>query len=233
MNPGGATAQPHMTKEKTMTNDQLQFDVADELSWDPKIDAEEIAVSAEDGLVTLRGTVGSFRQKREAEAAAGRVWGVVEVDNELQVRILDERRRDDAEVRGDVLQALMLDSLIPTTVDAKVSYGLVTLTGFVDHQYQRDEAVFVATNVLGVVGVDDEVMLSDPAPDPGDVAHAIKKAFERDAKLDAESLSVESSNGTVTLRGTVSSWSERDAAVAAAWASPGARAVDNELSVVY
>ena len=216
-----------------MTDEQLQLDVADELFWDPKIDAEEIAVSAEDGLVTLRGTVGSFRQKREAETAAERVRGVVEVDNELHVRILDERRRDDAELRGDVLQALMLDSLIPTTVDAKVSYGLVTLTGIVDHQYQRDEAAFVAANVLGVVGVDEEITLSDPTPDPGDVAHDIKKAFERDAKLDAQNLSVESSNGTVTLRGTVSSWSERDAAVAAAWASPGARAVHDHLSVVY
>jgi osmotically-inducible protein OsmY len=216
-----------------MTDKQLQLVVADELFWDPKIDAEEIAVAADEGLVTLRGTVGSFRQKREAKAAAERVWGVVEVDNELQVRILDDRRRDDAEVRGDVLQALMLNSLIPTSVDAKVSYGLVTLTGSVDHQYQRDEAVCVAANVLGVVGVDDEIMLAEPTPDPSDVAHDIKKAFERDARLDSQNLSVESSNGTVTLRGTVRSWYERDAAVAAAWAAPGARAVDDQLSIVY
>jgi osmotically-inducible protein OsmY len=61
-----------------MTNDDLQLDVAAELCWDPKVDSQEIAVSADDGAVTLRGTVGSFREKREAEKAAARVYGVDE-----------------------------------------------------------------------------------------------------------------------------------------------------------
>jgi hypothetical protein len=40
-----------------------------------------------------------------------------------------DRERDDADLRGDVLQALMLDRLVPLTVDAKVRAGIVTLTG--------------------------------------------------------------------------------------------------------
>jgi osmotically-inducible protein OsmY len=50
--------------------------------------------------VTLRGTVGSFREKREAAKAAKRVYGVTEVDNELSVRLLGGDKRDDADVRG-------------------------------------------------------------------------------------------------------------------------------------
>ena len=107
-----------------MTNNDLQLDVAAELSWDPKVDSQEIAVSADDGAVTLRGTVGSFREKREAGKAAARVYGVTEVSNELQVRMLDRSKRDDADLRGDVLQAFMLDSLVPMTVDAKVRDGV-------------------------------------------------------------------------------------------------------------
>jgi hypothetical protein len=57
-----------------MTNDDLQLDVAAELSWDPKVDSQAIAVSADDGAVTLRGTVGSVREKREAGKAAARVY---------------------------------------------------------------------------------------------------------------------------------------------------------------
>ena len=38
--------------------------------WDPKLDSQAIAVSADDGAVTLRGTVGSFREKREAGKAS-------------------------------------------------------------------------------------------------------------------------------------------------------------------
>jgi osmotically-inducible protein OsmY len=50
-----------------MTNHDLQLDVATELSWDPKVGSQAIAVSADDGAVTLRGTVGSFREKRKRE----------------------------------------------------------------------------------------------------------------------------------------------------------------------
>ena len=183
--------------------------------------------------VTLRGTVGSFRQKREARKAAERVWGVIDVNNELKVRILTEQRREDADLRGDVLQALMLDSLVPTTIDAKVEYGYVTLTGNADWQYQRDEAEFIAGNIIGVTGVENDVYLNVLQPSPSDVRESIKKALKRDAKLDAASLSVETVNGTVVLTGTVHSWSERDAAVAAAWAAPGVTAVDDLLTVTY
>jgi HSP20 family molecular chaperone IbpA len=111
-----------------MTNEVLELNVTDELFWDPKIDSEGIAVSADDGAVTLRGTVGSFRQKREAKRAAERVYGVINVNNNLDVRVLTEQRREDSELRGDVLQALMLDAVVPTTVDATVKDGMVTLT---------------------------------------------------------------------------------------------------------
>jgi|GraSoiStandDraft_16_1057320.scaffolds.fasta_scaffold1106936_2 BON domain len=40
-------------------------DVGDELFWDPKVDSAAIAVSANDGEITLRGTVGSLREKRD------------------------------------------------------------------------------------------------------------------------------------------------------------------------
>jgi len=216
-----------------MSNDDLERSVADELFWDPKVDNGAIAVSADDGVVTLRGTVGSFRQKREATQDAERIFGVASVDNELEVRILNQDRRDDADLRGDVLQALMLDGLVPSTIDAKVDDGMVTLSGTANWQFERDEAEFVASNILGVVSVDDEIDLVPAAPSSGDVKHSIKKAMERNAKLDADSLSVDSSNGTITLDGTVSSWADHDEAVAAAWAAPGVTDVEDHILVAY
>jgi osmotically-inducible protein OsmY len=216
-----------------MSNDDLERYVTDELFYDPKVDNTAIAVSADDGVVTLRGTVGSFREKREAKQDAQRVRGVRSVNNELEVRILTEDRRDDADLRGDVLRALMLDSLVPATVDAKVDDGRVTLTGTASWQFERDEADFVAANIAGVVGVENEIDLVAPGPSAHDVEHAIKQAMERKAKLDAESVSVDSSNGTVTLQGTVSSWADHDEAVAAAWAAPGVTRVKDDIVVVY
>src|SRR6478609_7991333 len=163
-------------KEYAMSGDiDLVADVSDELFWDPKVDSAAIAVTASDGTVTLRGTVGSLREKREARKAARRVFGVVSVDNQLQVRLMGDQRRADAELRGDVLQALMLDSLVPKTVDAKVEDGFVTLTGTANWQYERDEAEFIASNIVGALDVLDEIEIAYPAPNAGDVKDSIKK----------------------------------------------------------
>ena len=216
-----------------MSNDELTRHVTDELFWDPKVDNAAIAVSADDGVVNLRGTVGSLRQKREAKKDAERVWGVKSVNNDLQVRLLNDDRREDADLRGAVLQALMLDSLVPATVDADVDDGMVTLKGQANWHFQRDEAETVATNVAGVVSVDNAIELISPGPSTEDLEHSIKKAMERNAKLDADSVSVESSNGTVTVRGTVSSWADHDEAVSAAWAAPGVTRVKDHILVAY
>jgi len=211
----------------------LVDNVSDELFWDPKVDNEAIAVSAKAGTITLRGTVGSLREKREAKKAAQRVVGVLEVDNQLKVRLMGEQGRADADIRGDVLQALVLDSLVPKTIDAKVADGFVTLTGTVDWQYQRDEADFVASNIVGALDVYDEIDIKNPKPNAMDVDDSITKAFKRNATLDAEGLTVVTDNGMVTVKGTVRSWSERDAAIAAAWSAPGVTAVRDDLTVAY
>jgi osmotically-inducible protein OsmY len=103
-----------------MMNDRLRAQVAVELDWDPKVDSTDITVSAEGGMVTLHGTVASCRQEREADNAARRVYGVTGVSNYLEVHIADRDRRADADIRADVRQALMLNDLIPATVEARV-----------------------------------------------------------------------------------------------------------------
>jgi osmotically-inducible protein OsmY len=194
---------------------------------------EAIAVSADDGKVILRGTVGSLREKREAQKAAQRVFGVTSIDNQLQVRLLTDQRRSDAELRGDVLQALMLDGLVPATVDAKVEDGFVTLTGSAEWQYQRDEAEYVTSNIVGALDIYDKIDLEHPTPDAGDVQDSIEKAFKRNAALDADDLYVSTDNGTVTINGTVSSWAQHDEAIDAAWAAPGVTSVADRMTVAY
>ena len=216
-----------------MSDHDLEHYVSDELHWDPKIDDSAIAVSADDGVVTLRGTLASFRQKRDAKKDAQRVYGVKSVRNDLEVRILNDDRRADADLRGDVLQALMLDGVVPSTIDAKVDAGRVTLTGTAPWMFQRDEAELIAGNVRGVTSVEDDIDLVPPGPSAHDVAHSIKKAMERSAKLDAESVEVKSENGTITLNGTVGSWADHDEAVDAAWAAPGVTRVKDHITVLY
>src|SRR5215472_18073268 len=105
---------------QAMRDDDLRRQVAAELSWDPQVDSEAIEVSAADGTVTLRGTVASLRLKRAGGRAAARVRGVTWVVNELEVQLPDADRRDDEDLRGDVLEALMLDVSVPMSIDAQV-----------------------------------------------------------------------------------------------------------------
>jgi osmotically-inducible protein OsmY len=140
-------------------NDDLATRVSDELFWNPVVDNDAIAVAADDGRITLRGTVGSLREKREAEKAAQRVFGVVSVQSRLEVTRMGDEQRADAELRGAVLQALMLDGLVPASVDAQVEDGVVTLTGSAEWHFQRDEAGRVASDVPGALDVRDEIEL--------------------------------------------------------------------------
>jgi osmotically-inducible protein OsmY len=215
----------------SMNDTDLVTDVSNELFWDPKIDNSSIEVSADDGRITLTGTVGSMREKREAKKAAERVFGVISVDNDLVVQPDDVRT--DADLEEDISQALLLDLTVPTTVGVSVQDGIATLTGTADWQYQRDEAELVASNIVGMLDVFDEIDLVGPRPDAYDVAGSIKGAFKRNAGLDADALSVTTSNGSVTLAGEVSSWAEHDEAIEAAWAAPGVTSVEDDIVVGY
>ena len=214
-----------------MTDDDLRRDVAAELGWDPRMDRAAIEVQAASGLVTLRGTVASLWRKRAGGNAAARVRGVARVANELSVQLPERDRRDDEDLCGDVLEALMLEGSVPMTVDAQARYGFVTLTGTVEWQFQREAAESRTASVPGVAGIDNAIALAH-SPDARAAADAISCAFRRDAVLDRDGLSVETfSGGLVVLSGTVSSWAAHDHAVAAAWSAPGVTQVDDRISV--
>jgi osmotically-inducible protein OsmY len=142
-----------------LTNDRVIDDVRAELASDPRLPyTDEIAVEAFGDTVTLRGTVGSFAQQRAAVADARRTRGVVDVWDELNVRILDRDRRLDAEIRGAALQRLSWDTEIPGDyLDVHVKDGWVTLKGDVDFQFQSDLAFDDVSRMHGVTGVTNDI----------------------------------------------------------------------------
>ena len=72
-----------------LTNTSLEDAVTDNLDRDPRIpDSIEIAVSADGGLVTLRGTVEKLSQRRAASQDANNTDGVDDVDDQLKVNLI-------------------------------------------------------------------------------------------------------------------------------------------------
>ncbi len=79
-----------------MKNDhQLQHDVEQELSWEPRVHAEQIGVSAKDGVVELDGHVQNYYEKWAAERAALRVDGVKAIASEVKVELPSSATRTD------------------------------------------------------------------------------------------------------------------------------------------
>jgi hypothetical protein len=149
---------------EAMTNTTIEAQIIAELQADARVpDPGEIAVFADADVVTLRGTVGSFAQRQAAVNDARKIDGVVDVFDELQVRLLDEYAREDAEIRGAALQALMWDIEVPAeAIDVKVKDGWVTLQGNVGYQFQSDDAFDDVASLYGVTGVTNEIRVVEP-----------------------------------------------------------------------
>jgi osmotically-inducible protein OsmY len=145
-----------------LTNTPLEDAVLERLDGDPRIpDSLEIAVSAHGSAVTLRGTVERFSQRRAAVDDANAVVGVYQVDDQLKVDLLGSDRREDDEIRGAALQALVWDVEVPSDmVDVKVDEGWVTLKGNVAHQFQSDAAYDDVASLYGVYGVTNEIKVN-------------------------------------------------------------------------
>jgi osmotically-inducible protein OsmY len=209
----------------------IKRDVEAELRWNPDIDATDIAVSVKNGVVTLSGFVRSYAQKYEAEQTAKRVNGVAAVANDVEVRLPIFNQRPDPEIARDAVEEI--EKNLPYSSDhirVIVRDGWVTLEGSVEWNYQRQRAEQVVRRVRGVKGVTNLMALQPRVP-PVEVKHKIEEAFRRSAELDANRITVETDGGTVTLRGTVRSWAERQEAERVAWATPGVVRVENLIAI--
>jgi osmotically-inducible protein OsmY len=67
------------------SDERIREDVNERLTDDWRVDASDIEVSVDNGVVTLAGRVGSRAEKRRAEDVAESVSGVTDVSNQLRV----------------------------------------------------------------------------------------------------------------------------------------------------
>src|SRR3984957_835911 len=214
-----------------MTDQSTKQTVLDELSWEPSINAAHIGVTARDGVVTMTGHVASYAEKYAAERAAERVSGVKAIAQELEVRYPSSAENGDDDVAKRALQALAWDVFIPRDkVKIKVTKGIITLTGDLDWQYQKESAESVVRRLGGVTGVFNEIKIK-PSINAADVRDKIKAALVRNARIDADDITIATDGGKVTITRQMDSFYERSGAERTAWSAPGVTQVEDLLTV--
>jgi osmotically-inducible protein OsmY len=126
---------------------------------------------------------------------------------------------------------LELDSSVPADkIQLTVSKGWVTLRGEVDWQFQREEAERVVRGIAGVVGITNLITVR-PSIAATDLKRKIEEALVRNARLDAQKITVQIQGSKAVLQGSVRSWVERQEAERVAWSAPGITEVENLLTV--
>ncbi|MGW0434153.1 BON domain-containing protein [Micromonospora sp. NPDC003197] len=217
----------------TRTDRDIQNDVLDELSWEPRIQPNEIGVSVTEGVVTLAGWVENYAKKWAAERAAHRVNQVRAVANDIEVRLPSAAERSDPEIATAVAQTLEWDAVVSIReLDVTVSHGWVTLRGEVEWEHQKRAAERAVCQLSAVRGVSNGIFVRPGnQPTPDDLTQQIKNALTRTAEADAEHIDIQVQDDVIMLSGTVRSWLEREVAERIAWSAPGIVDVHNHITV--
>ena len=219
----------------TQTNDQrIQRDVLAELRDEPSVDAAQIGIIVQDGVVTLTGHVPTHGEKGVAEGAAKRVSGVRAVADELDVKLRADHVRTDEDIAVAAANALKWNTFVPRdAVQATVEKGWTTLDGVVDWMYQKDAGQAAVRHLMGVKSVINLIKLRSRAHvKPAELKNLIHDALKRNAELEARRIGIDVHGDKVKLHGDVHSWSEVRAARRAAWSAPGVLTVDCQLHIV-
>ncbi|SCG39477.1 BON domain-containing protein [Micromonospora halophytica] len=217
----------------TRTDQDIQTDVLDELTWDPRVSPTEVGVTVTEGVVTLTGWVDSYAAKWAAERAAHRVARVRAVANDLTVRIGPSAERTDPEIASAAERALAWDAFVPVeNLEVTVAGGWVTLRGTVEWEYQRRAAERVVGRLTGVRGVSNGVSVRPATrPSGADLPDRIVDALARSGATEPDRISVRVYGDTVVVDGLVHSVTERDEVERVVWSAPGIREVHNHVTV--
>ncbi|MWB92941.1 BON domain-containing protein [Flavobacterium sp. GA093] len=214
-------------------NDVLLKEVKEAIKWEPILNSNDIDVSVNDGIVTLRGTVDNYTQKKEAEQTVKNIAGVKAVVDDVKVDLYFSAIKSDTDIAASVVKVLRENWAVPDhLLKVTVENGWVTLEGILHWNFQRKAAENAIRYLEGVRGVIDKIKIEAEIKNELE-KEFVEKALRRSWLLDIDNIRVRVDNKTITLSGIVSSLFQKEEAERIAWNTPGVWYVDNELLVEF
>lgn len=203
-----------------------------------KDNLRSVTVAAEDGIVTLAGTVPLYIDKTDAEKRVRKVKTVDGVRNHIQVA---GPALADSEVRENLANKLRYDrigyGIVFNNLGVDVKNGVVTLTGNVRDYPDHDSALAIVATTAGVKEVVDEIGVAPVSLlDDGlriRLAQAIygNPVLQKYAVDPQAPIRIVVENGHVELAGVVLNDLDRQVAYTQASSVPGVFSVTNHIAV--
>jgi hyperosmotically inducible protein len=137
--------------------------IKSKLAADDEVKAYQIDVDTRDKIVTLTGTVDTARAKTRAVEIARLEKGVFQVDDKITVAPGAPPVPTDASLTAAVNAKLVADTTLSgLKIKVDTLDGVVTLSGDVRSQSDRDVAVRLARETAGVREVNDRLATGKP-----------------------------------------------------------------------
>jgi osmotically-inducible protein OsmY len=220
-----------MAMRKPTKDETIRDEVTEALANDVRVDESGINVDVVGGTVYLTGVAPSLFQKRTAEEIVGRIRGVLDVDNELQVA--PQVVRSDDEIKADVRGALARDAWIDEQrIDVVVDQGIVYLKGTVQDGKDKAAAGDDAWTVPAVLDVVNDLAVAPHVSRPDEeIATELRRDIERNVRIQPQQIHIKVRDGVVYLDGTVSAILQRWICEDVARWIPGVIDVVNHLAI--
>ena len=217
------------------SNGKMYTTVMEKLNFEPRLDASNITVSVhgDHDIIVLGGKVSSYNEKFIAEKAVKSLAHVRSVANEIEVDLAAKYAKSDIDIAKDVTSAFKSAASIPDQrIQSVVKDGVVTLSGEVHWNFQKQNAFNVVQNLTGVKSIINTISVKPSVKiDAGKVKERITREFERHARLDADKIEIIVDGNKVILKGKARSFSEIDDAEDAAWSIEGVEKVENNIMI--
>lgn len=199
-----------------------------------------VNVKANDGVVTLTGTVQDRDDKALAADTVENLPGVVSVDNQIEVKS-EIPEHSDAWIALKIRSELLVKANVSAaSTKVNVKDGIVTLTGTAENLAQKDLTEAYAKDIDNVKSVRNELVVEAPAAGSSTVGEAIddasitsqvKFALLSHRSTSALSTKVTTDNAVVSITGVAGSDAEKSLVTKLAQDTRGVKSVVNDMTV--
>lgn len=205
-------------------------ELIDELRWDPRLDESKIVPSLAGGMAVLQGSVPTYSERCWAGEIAKRVRGVTSVQNDLEVRLTIHDCRSDETLQRIITEVIdAICGLPERRPRVDVRNANVSLSGVVFWHFQKTLAEESIRYIAGIRSIDNELIVAGVPSSPDNARAELSAALQR--HLRECEIKVTGRGSKISLRGTVKTCAERDAAIDLAWSARGITSVDDRLVV--